>query len=53
MFFTYSTISVTLTNLGIKVKIPGILSVLTPSYKRFRLYGDYKLEHFYDKSEIE
>ena len=48
-----STISVTLTNSGIKVKIPGILSVLTPSYKRFRLYGDYKLEHFYDKSEIE
>ena len=53
VFFTYSTISVTLTNLGIKVKIPGILSVLTPSYRRFKLYGDYKLEHFYDKSEIE
>ena len=33
-----STISVFLTNSGIKMKIPGILSVLTPSYNIMQLY---------------
>ena len=33
-----STVSVFLTNSGIKMKIPGILSVLTPSYNIMRTY---------------
>ena len=33
-----STVSVFLTNSGIKMKIPGILSVLTPSYNIMQMY---------------
>lgn len=43
-----STIAVYLTNTGIKQKIPGILSVLTPSYGIFRLYANRKYESFTD-----
>ena len=37
-----STINSFLTNSGIKSKIPGILSVLTPSYKINRIYNGKK-----------
>lgn len=43
-----STIAVYLTNTGIKQKIPGILSVLTPSYGIFRMYANRKYESFTD-----
>ena len=39
-----STINSFLTNSGIKSKIPGILSVLTPSYKINRIYNGKKFE---------
>ncbi len=42
----FSIISSYLTNAGIKQKIPGILSVLTPSHNIFKLYGDRKYESF-------
>lgn len=41
-----SSISSYLTNTGIKQSIPGLLSVLTPSYNIFRLYGNRKYESF-------
>lgn len=41
-----STLSSYLTKSGIKQKIAGILSVLTPSYNIFKLYGDRKYESF-------
>lgn len=47
-----SIISTTFTNSGIKIKIPGILSVLTPSKGMFLLYGDRKLESFNTEEEI-
>ena len=47
-----STINSFLTNSGIKSKIPGILSVLTPSYKINRTYNGKKLEE-YDNPEQE
>lgn len=39
-----STIAVFLTDSGIKMKIPGILSILCPSYDQIKLYGNKKLE---------
>lgn len=39
-----STIAVFLTDSGIKMKIPGILSILCPSYDQIKLYGEKKLE---------
>lgn len=41
-----STINSFLTNSGIKSKIPGILSVLTPGYKMNKLYAGKKYEQF-------
>ena len=41
-----STVTSFLTNSGIKQKISGILSVLTPSHNIFQLYGDRKFESF-------
>lgn len=41
-----SIISSYLTNTGIKAKIPGILSVLTPSYGIFKLWADKKYEAY-------
>lgn len=43
-----SAISVYLTRTGIKQEVPGLLSVLTPSYNIFKLYGDRKYESFTD-----
>lgn len=37
-----STLSVFLTNAAIKIKVPGILSVLTPSHEIMKLYGGKK-----------
>ncbi len=49
-----STLSSFLTNSGIKQKIPGILSVLTPSFNIMKLYDDRKLESFTNfETEIE
>lgn len=42
----FSIISSYLTNTGIKQKIPGILSVLTPSHEIFKLYAGRKYESF-------
>lgn len=42
----FSTVSSYLTNSGIKQAIPGILSVLTPSYDIFKLYAGRKYESF-------
>lgn len=42
----FSIISSYLTNSGIKQKIPGILSVLTPSHNIFKLYAGRKYESF-------
>lgn len=39
-----STISVALTNKGIKLHIPGILSIICPAYGAMRLYDGKKLE---------
>lgn len=44
----FSIISSYLTNAGIKQKIPGILSVLTPSHNIFKLYAGRKYESFTD-----
>lgn len=41
-----STIAVYLTNSGIKQKIQGVLSVLTPSHNIYKLYAGRKLESF-------
>lgn len=49
-----SSISVFLTNTGIKQKIPGTLSVLTPSFELLKLYNGRKYESFTDpKKELE
>lgn len=49
-----SSVTSFLTRSGIKQKIPGLLSVLTPSYNIFKLYGGRKLESFKDpKHELE
>lgn len=42
----FSTVASYLTNAGIKQKIPGILSVLTPSHNIFKLYAGRKYESF-------
>ena len=42
----FSTVTSFLTNAGIKQKIPGILSVLTPSHDIFKLYAGRKYESF-------
>ena len=42
----FSTVTSFLTSSGIKQKIPGILSVLTPSHDVFKLYADRKFESF-------
>lgn len=47
-----STINVTLTKASIKTKMPGILSVLCPSYGIMQLYGDRKLESYKTEKEI-
>ena len=49
-----STISVNLTKKGIRLKVPGTLSVISPGYKVFRIYSGKKLEEFKDfNTEIE
>ena len=48
-----STITVELTRSGIKQEIPGILSVLTPSFNIMKLYGDRKLDSFANKRELQ
>jgi hypothetical protein len=47
----FSTISSYLTNTGIKYKIPGLLSVLTPSYEIMKLYAGKKYESFINPTE--
>ena len=47
-----STIAAYLTNSGIRQKIPGILSVLTPSYQIMKLYGERKYESFKNLEEL-
>lgn len=47
----FSTVSSYLTNAGIKQKIPGILSVLTPSYNIFKIYAGKKLEAYSNPRE--
>jgi hypothetical protein len=47
-----SSIAVSLTNSGIKLKIPGILAVLNPSYNIVKIYGNKKLDEF-DNPEVE
>ena len=47
-----SVIHVALTNSCIKLKIPGILSVLCPSYNRIMLYGDKMLNDFKNQNEL-
>lgn len=47
-----STVSSYITKQSIKLKVPGILSVLTPSHDIFKLYGGRKLESF-DNPEVE
>lgn len=47
----FSTISSYLTNTGIKYKIPGLLSVLTPSYGIMKLYAGKKYESFNNPTE--
>lgn len=47
----FSTISSFLTRNGIKQKIPGVLSVLTPSYEIMKLYAGRKYESFTNPSE--
>ena len=41
-----STISSTMTKKGIRLKIPGLLAVLTPSYNLFKLFRDRKFDSF-------
>lgn len=47
----FSIIASYLTNSGIKQKIPGILSVLTPSHNIFQLYAGRKYESFTNPRE--
>lgn len=47
-----SSIAVSLTNSGIKLKTPGILAVLNPSYNIIKIYGNKKLDEF-DNPEVE
>lgn len=47
-----STVSSFLTKQAIRIKIPGLLSVLVPSYGIFKLYGGRKYESF-DNPEVE
>lgn len=47
-----SSIAVSLTNSAIKLKIPGILAVLNPSYNIVKIYGNKKLDEF-DNPEVE
>ena len=46
-----SIISSYLTKTGIKQTVPGILSVLTPSYNIFKVWGNQKYEHYLKPSE--
>ena len=48
----FSTVTSFLTNSGIKQKIPGLLSVLTPSHEVFKLYAGRKYESF-NNPEVE
>ncbi len=50
----FSTVSAFLTRNGIKQKIPGVLSVLTPSHEIMKVYGGRKYESFTNpKEELE
>lgn len=49
---TLSTVSSFLTKQAIRIKIPGLLSVLVPSQGIFKLYGGRKYESF-DNPEVE
>lgn len=46
-----SIIATTLTRKGIRLKIPGLLSIITPAYDFVKLYGGKKLEQ-YDDGEL-
>lgn len=48
-----SKLSVFLTDSGIRMKIPGLLAVLNPSYETIKLYGDRKLEEVSNMDEIQ
>lgn len=48
-----STINVALTKSSIKIKIPGLLSVLCPSFGIMKLYGNKKLEAYPHKQALE
>ena len=48
----HSIINVGLTKASIKIKLPGILSILCPSFNIMKLYGD-KLYHEYLNPEVE
>lgn len=48
-----SIIGVALTKACIKIKIPGVLSVLHPSKGIMKLYGDRKFESYKDKQDLE
>lgn len=47
----FSAVSIYLTNSGIKQKIPGILSVLTPSFNIFKIHAGRKLEAYKNPRE--
>lgn len=48
-----SKLAVFLTDSGIRMKIPGILSVLNPSYDTIKLYEDRKLEEVSDMQALQ
>jgi hypothetical protein len=41
-----STVTSTMSKQGIRLKIPGVLAVLTPSFDLFKLYGNKKFDSF-------
>lgn len=47
-----STISVLLTKNGIKMKIPGLLAIISPAFDTIKLYDGKKLSQFNSKQEI-
>ena len=48
-----SIINVELTSKAIKIKIPGILSVLCPSYDIMKLYGNKKLDYYNTDEQLQ
>lgn len=48
-----STMTTYISNQGIKLKIPGLLAVLTPSHNLFKIYAGRKYESFYNWSKAD